>query len=409
MRPEVNSGPTVVRTSPIATKGRRLNLLTADRRLYAGSVRIAIDSRALLAERTGIGTYTYAVAQGLARVKGAEVGLFAPRPFPKSFHGAGHFSLHTDHHPAGILWVQTTLPRRIARWGADVLLSALTIGPAHTRVPFVSVVHDLTPITHPEWHAGRTLIGFVPMWERTVERAARFLCVSQTTADDLVARYPETAPRVRVARNGVDREFFCPADDPAARQRTRHRYSNARPYILYLGTLEPRKNVEGLVAACERMWGRRRSHPDLVLAGGAGWKTAGLHRRIVRSPYRDKIHVAGYTARDAARELYRGAEVFVYPSLAEGFGLPLLEAMACGTPVVCSTADALVEVAGDAALYAPARDTEALSRQIERALEDEDARTALRAAGHARAALFRWEDAARDTAAAVAEAARETA
>jgi glycosyltransferase involved in cell wall biosynthesis len=146
-----------------------------------------------------------------------------------------------------------------------------------------------------------------------------------------------------------------------------------------------------------------------VLAGGAGWKTAGLHRRIVRSPYRDKIHVAGYTAREAARELYRAAEVFVYPSLAEGFGLPLLEAMACGTPVVCSTADALVEVAGNAALYAPPCDVETLSRQIERALEDEGARAALRTAGHARAALFRWEDAARDTAAAVAEAARETA
>jgi len=372
-------------------------------------VRIAIDSRALLAERTGIGTYTYAVAQGLARVEDAEVGLFAPRPFPRSFQGGDAFSLHTDHHPAGILWVQTTLPRRISRWGADVLLSALTIGPAHTRVPFVSVVHDLTPITHPEWHAGRTLIGFVPMWEHTVERAARFLCVSRTTADDLVARYPETAPRVRVARNGVDRAFFSPSDDPAARQRTRHRYSSARPFILYLGTLEPRKNVERLVAACERMWGRRRSQPDLVLAGGAGWKTAGLHRRIVRSPYRDKIHVAGYTAREAARELYRAAEVFVYPSLAEGFGLPLLEAMACGTPVVCSTADALVEVAGEAALYAPPCDVDALSGQIERALEDEGARAALRAAGHARAALFRWEDAARDTAAAVAEAARETA
>jgi glycosyltransferase involved in cell wall biosynthesis len=370
-------------------------------------VRIAIDSRALLAERTGIGTYTYAVAQGLAAMADAEVGLFAPRPFPKTLDGTGAFSLHTDHHPFGIVWLQTTLPRRIARWGADVLLSALTIGPARGRVPFVSVVHDLTPITHPEWHAGRTLIGFIPMWERTVERAARFLCVSKTTADDLVARYPETAQRVRIARNGVDRAFFCPVDDPPARQRTRQRYANARPYILYLGTLEPRKNVEGLVAACERMWGRRRSRPDLVLAGGAGWKTAGLHRRIVRSPYRDKIHVAGYAAREAARELYRASEAFVYPSLAEGFGLPLLEAMACGTPVVSSTADALVEVGGDAALYAPARDIEALSRQIERALEDEDTRLALRAAGHKRAAEFRWEDAVRDTAKAIAEAARE--
>jgi glycosyltransferase involved in cell wall biosynthesis len=222
-----------------------------------------------------------------------------------------------------------------------------------------------------------------------------------------VARYPETAARVRVAENGVDRDFFSPADDPAAGKRTRQRYADGRPFLLYLGTLEPRKNVEALVVACERLWGRRRSRPDLVLAGGAGWKTAGLHRRIARSAFRDKIHVAGYAARDAARELYRAAEAFVYPSLAEGFGLPVLEAMACGIPVVASTADALLEVGGDAALYAPPRDVEALSRQIERALEDDALREAFSTAGPARAARFSWESTVEKTAAALAEAAGE--
>lgn len=371
------------------------------------AVRIAIDARALLQERTGIGTYTWAIARGLAARPGLSVGLFAPRPFPASVSDSGTFSLQTDHHPFGILWLQSTLPGRIARWGADVLVSALTIGPARGDTPFVSTVHDLTPLTHPEWHAARTLVGFLPLWERTVERAARFLCVSHTTAKDLVARYPETASRVRVTPNGVDLDFFSPADDPSARRRTRQRYSAGQPFLLYLGTLEPRKNVEALVVACERMWGRRRSRPDLVLAGGAGWKTAALHRRIARSPFRDKIHVAGYAAREAARELYRAAEVFVYPSLAEGFGLPVLEAMACGTPVVASTADALVEVGGEAALYAPPRDVEALSRAIEQALEDQPLRGRLAAAGLERARQFPWDAGAGATADAVAEAVRE--
>ena len=277
-------------------------------------------------------------------------------------------------------------------------------------MPFVSVVHDLTPITHPEWHAGRTLIGFVPMWERTVERAARFLCVSKTTADDLVARYPETAPRVRVARNGVDRDVLQPRRRPRRPGSARASGIRTRgPTSCTWARSSPARTSRGSWPPASGCGAGAAPARTSCSPAAPGWKTAGLHRRIVRSPYRDKIHVAGYTARDAARELYRAAEVFVYPSLAEGFGLPLLEAMACGTPVVSSTADALVEVAGDAALYAPARDIEALSRQIERALEDDDARAALRAAGHARAALFRWEDAARDTAAAVAEAARETA
>ena len=171
-------------------------------------VRVAIDARALLHERTGIGTYTDAIARRLAARPGFSVGLFAPRPFPAAVDGSEGWTRHTDRHPFGIVWLQTTLPGRIARWGADVLLSALTIGPARGDVPFVSIVHDLTPLTHPEWHAARTIVGFVPLWERTVERAARFACVSETTARDLIDRYPETASRVRVAPNGVDTDFF---------------------------------------------------------------------------------------------------------------------------------------------------------------------------------------------------------
>jgi glycosyltransferase involved in cell wall biosynthesis len=368
-------------------------------------MRIAVDSRALLAERTGIGTYTHAIARGLAGLDGTEIGLFSPRPLADYPRGP-RISVHADRHPLGLAWVQATLPRRLEAWDAQVLLAALTISPGRGTTPVVSVVHDLTPLSHPEWHAARTLVGFLPLWERTVERAARFVCVSEATARDLVRRYPETASRVRVARNGVDAEYFAAADDPPARAQARQRYGAGRPFVLYLGTLEPRKNVETLVAACERLWARRRGFPDLVLAGGSGWKSAGLLARIGSSSFRDRIHVAGYAPRDAARELYRAAEVFAYPSLEEGFGLPLLEAMACGTPSVSSDAEALAEVGGDAALRAPALDIPALARALEQALDDEALRARLRVAGPARASRFRWDDAARSTAAAAAEAAR---
>jgi glycosyltransferase involved in cell wall biosynthesis len=369
-------------------------------------LRVAVDARALLSQKTGIGTYTRGVAAGLAAIPGVEVRLFSPRPLLEADR-SGPWSVHADGHPFGILWAQTALPRRCAEWNADVLLSALTIGPVRACIPFVSVVHDLTAWTHPEWHAARTIIGFVPLWEATAERAARLVCVSQTTADDLLRRYPETAPRVRVVLNGVDADF-TPGPGGESAERTRRRFAEGRRYVLYLGTLEPRKNVETLVAACERLWERRRSRPDLVLAGGVGWKTSSLHRRIVRSPFRDKIHLAGYAPRDVARELYRAAELFVYPSLCEGFGLPVLEAMACGTPVVVSTAPALVEVGGDAVLYAEPRDTAALARQIERVLEDGPMRERLRRAGPARAAGFSWDAAARRTASVLEEAARES-
>jgi glycosyltransferase involved in cell wall biosynthesis len=371
-------------------------------------MRIAVDARALLGQSTGIGTYTRGIALALAARGGLEVGLFTPRRIAEPPSSDGALTLHADRHRFGTVWLQTTLPGRVSAWRADALLAALTIGPARGDTPLVSVVHDLTAITHPEWHAARTLVGFLPLWEATVDRASRFLCVSESTARDLASRYPETRGRVAVARNGVDREFR-PTSDPAAAERTRRRFAAGRRFVLYLGTLEPRKNVETLVGACERLWARRRARPDLVLAGGSGWKSGTLHRRIARSAYRDKIHVAGYAPRSLAVELYRAAEVFAYPSLAEGFGLPVAEAMACGVPVVASDIESLREVGGDAAIFVPPGDAAAFAREIERALEDDAARDTLREAGPRRAALFTWEDAAERTATVLAEAAAAAA
>ena len=367
-------------------------------------MRIAIDARALLPPTTGIGTYTRGVAGGLASMSGSEVRLFSPRPLPET--EAGPWTIAADHHPLGMIWVQTTLCRRARAWGADVILAALTIGPVRGDLPFVSVVHDLTPWTNPDWHNSRTVVGFAPLWERTVERAARLLCVSRATAEELTRVYPDARDRVRVVWNGVDSHFAPPAPG-AALDETRRRYSGSRPYILYLGTLEPRKNVETLVAACEILWSRRAGLPDLVLAGGAGWKTSGLFDRIEKSPFRERIHMPGYADRETARDLYQAAEVFVYPSFAEGFGLPVLEAMACGLPVVASTAEALREVAGDAALFADPGDPAAFSRAIERVLDDPGTRESLHAAGLLRAAGFSWEACARATAGVLAEAAAE--
>jgi glycosyltransferase involved in cell wall biosynthesis len=367
-------------------------------------VKVAIDARALLGQKTGIGTYTRGVAGELARRAGIEVGLFLPRPLPAGADGLGPAEVLADGGRLGTIWAQTQLPRRAEQWGADALLAALTIAPARGQVPVVSVVHDLTAWTNPEWHAERTLAAFLPLWERTLERAARLLCVSRATAADLERLYPEAHPRVRVVWNGVDPEF-APSDDAAARVRTRQRYAAGRQFLLYLGTLEPRKNVAALVDACERLWQSRPERPDLVLAGGVGWKSEPLTRRIARSPFRDRIHVAGYASREMALELYRGAEAFVYPSLAEGFGLPIVEAMACGLPVVASDAAALTEVGGDAALYAPAADPAELSRQIARALEEPQTRKRLQEEGPKRAAIFSWNRTAEGTEAVLREAA----
>ena len=365
-------------------------------------MKIAIDARALLPPTTGIGTYTRGIARALAALPGLEVRLFSPRPLPED-NGARPLPVTADNHPLGMIWLQTTLERRAREWGADVLLAALTIGPVRASLPFVSVVHDLTPCTHPEWHRARTLVGFVPLWNRTVERASRLLCVSRATATEVTSAHPDAESRVRVVPNGVETDFASGAAN-AEKDETRRRFADGRRYILYLGTLEPRKNVPALVEACDRLWARRPDAPDLVLAGGAGWKTSALQERIAASPFRSKIHLPGYAARETARDLYRAAEVFVYPSLAEGFGLPVLEAMACGVPVVVSTAQALREVAGDCALYSEPDDAAGFARRIEEILDDPGLASRLACAGPGRAAGFSWDAAARATARVLEEA-----
>jgi glycosyltransferase involved in cell wall biosynthesis len=360
-------------------------------------MRVGIDARALLTQRTGIGVYTENIVRHLAGREGMEVDLFTPRevdPRPDFPRGVRFVP---DSHKFGTVWIQTHLPRRLDEARSEVLLAALTISPARVSVPAVSVVHDLTPLSHPEWHRKKVVVAFLPWIERTLDRAARVIAVSEATARDLRERFPEVSGKITVVPHGVQ-ETFRPAADPAEADATRAEYTRSRKYILYLGTLEPRKNLLRLVSACERLWREKRSRPDLLLAGGAGWRSAPLLERIARSPFRDKIHRVGYVDPEDAPLLYRAAEVFCYPSIEEGFGLPVLEAMACGVPVVVSTAAALQETAGGAALSAPADDDALLAEAIARVLEEPNLREDRVARGLERAAKFRWEDSARRTA-----------
>ena len=366
-------------------------------------MRIGIDARALAGERTGIGVYTENIARHLARSAEDRILLFTPRPIDLPARLPEAVSLMADGGGPGTLWLHARLPGALERAGCDVLLAALTIAPARPPVPTVPVVHDLTPLTHPEWHRKRTVAAFVPWIERTVGEAARLIAVSQATAAELAALFPETSGRVDVIENGVE-ERFHPASDEAASRNRRAMSAKGRPYILFVGTLEPRKNIARLVGACERLWRDRPESPDLLLAGGDGWKSEPLLARIASSAFAGRIHRAGYVRAEELPELYRAAEIFCYPSLAEGFGLPVLEAMACGVPVVVSNAPALVEVAGDAALAVSPEDEEELAAALVRLLEDEPLRRELSRRGTSRAARFSWRVSGAKTAATLAAA-----
>lgn len=289
----------------------------------------------------------------------------------------------------GTLWLHTWLAWQLAGTDASVWVASLGIVPRRCPVPAVAVVHDLTPLTHPHRHTLANRFCFNTYIEESLDRASAVVVGSRATEEAVKAHFPWVEPRLHFITYGVD-SWFSPAPVDDDGYATRERFSNGRPYLLHLGTIEPRKGLPTLVAAWERLHSLLANPPDLVLAGAAGWETGQLLRQIDRSPYRERIHRPGYVSRDDARGLLRHAAVFVLPSEAEGFGLPLAEAISCGAPSVASDISPLREVAGDAALLAPVGDARGLARAIAQALEPQTRARLVQAASR-RAPNLRWE------------------
>jgi glycosyltransferase involved in cell wall biosynthesis len=238
------------------------------------------------------------------------------------------------------------------------------------------------------------------MTRLAVRSADRIIAVSGATRDDLARVLRVPSERMVVIHEAVAPEFAVPPP-PAARAAVARRYGIRPPYCLFVGNLEPRKNLARLVEAFARV--RRRAKagddggPQLVLAGTRGWLSGGIFRAVEAHDMAGTIRFTGYVPPADLPALYAGATCFVFPSLYEGFGLPVLEAMAVGTPVVASRVGAIPEVAGDAALLVDAQRPEEIADAIETVLADGGLRAELAARGRARAACFTWERVARQT------------
>jgi glycosyltransferase involved in cell wall biosynthesis len=273
--------------------------------------------------------------------------------------------------------------------------------PERTTVPTVVTVHDLSFFEAPEWHQRSKVLLFRRAITRAAHRAAAVVCPSQVTASQL-ARWCRVDTSVFVAPHGVDTALFRPDDphpgsDLAALAALDERLTGGRPYLLFVGTLEPRKDVPTLVGAFARVAAR---FPDalLVLAGGDGWGVSAVDAAIERSGVGSRIVRTGYVPDGSVPALLRSATAAVYPALYEGFGLPALEALACGVPLVTTRGTAMEEVAGDAAVLVEPGNTPALAEAIDAQLAgasgDGPARAERRRRGLSIVASHTWEQSA---------------
>ncbi|TAK04089.1 glycosyltransferase family 1 protein [Patescibacteria group bacterium] len=286
---------------------------------------------------------------------------------------------------------------RLARGTFDRLfLPNLDIVSVPRSLPHVLTIHDLSWRLFPEWYSWKMRAWHAACRpERLIGNAATVLVPSNATADDLSACFPGVAGRIKVIPHGVA-DAFSPHSDPSDHG-WRSKLGVPGRFLLFVGTLEPRKNVVALVDAVAAY--RKRAGDDiaLVLAGRWGWNAGALRRRLSRPDAQGWVRLLGYVPTQARPALYRAAEALVWPSHYEGFGLPVLEAMASGTPVITSLSSGVAETAGDAAILVDPLLTDDLTDAIGQLLGSSALRARLRDAGLRRTSGFGWEQAARLT------------
>jgi glycosyltransferase involved in cell wall biosynthesis len=293
--------------------------------------------------------------------------------------------------------------RRLQLPPFDLVHSLRTALPARDRVPVrarVLTIHDLIPLLHPEWMY-RDAESELRSITRSLEIERDYVIVnSEATARDVHALLGVSRERIFVTPFAAASDIFHPEEDPERIAAVRARYGiPGGDYVLSLCTVEPRKNLPHLVRSFFRLLDQERlADLSLVLVGPTGWKAEGVFASLIERPeHRERVILTGYVADADLAALYSGARLFAYPSLYEGFGLPVLEAMRCGTPVITSGTSSLPEVAGEAALYIAPTDPDALCEAL-RALLTEPGRAAeLRRRGLERAARFTWERTAERT------------
>lgn len=292
-----------------------------------------------------------------------------------------------------IAWEQAILPYVVRRDELDMLHGLAYALPLASTVHGIVTIYDFTFIHVPEAFPVFNRYYLSLMTRLSARRAKHICTISESTRRDAIRLLNVSADRVSVIYPGIANRFRRPSS--SAIEAFRRRRGLPERFVLYLGTLEPRKNVVTLIRAYTQLARADRSTPDLVIAGAKGWHFDTIFAEIESLGIKERVHFPGYVPAAEQAHWYAAADIFVYPSRYEGFGLPVAEAMACGTPVITSTAASLPEIVGDAGVMVSPDDEAALADEMARLLHSADERERLGDAGQKRASRFSWRQAAR--------------
>jgi glycosyltransferase involved in cell wall biosynthesis len=369
-------------------------------------MRIAIDYTAATRQAAGIGNYVRSLVDAmLAQDSVNQYTLLtsgrAPeeRPFPVAKNVRGRSLIIPDRY-LNILWYRWRLPISATFFTGQVDIyhgPDFVLPPLNGKLRKIVTVHDLAFLEHPEYAVPQLAAYLKKVVPEAVGAADVVAAVSRETRRTLIEHFSTPPEKITLVPNGI-RSYLRRVTDPILIESTRHKYGLKSPLVLGVGTLEPRKNHLGLIKAFHRAAsaGKKQARPAmLAIAGGEGWMYDETRQAVAELGLEKKVRFLGRVSDLDLMLLYSLADVFVFPSFYEGFGVPPLEAMACGAPVITSNTSSLPEVVGDAALLVDPHDTGAIAQAMLRVLGDGQLQEELRQKGYERARSFTWAESAR--------------
>lgn len=381
-------------------------------------MRIGIDVSMTADAKTGLPSYTRSLVEALARIDARNEYWLYPvtwHSLPPNWRQAvqpeaRNFRTVVGRWPARLLrwqWLHGDR-RRLLGPAPDVYFSPFHNAPDRWFPRLVCVFHDVAFRVHPEFSTEANRIYCEQQFDRAARLADRIVTVSHFSKAEIVRHMGMAAGRIDVVHEAAD-PMFRRVPGVVVPDRFRAQLGDA-PFVLYVGSVEPRKNLATLIEAFAAMAQRSRHPARLAIAGGSGWKNSAIYAAVERHRLQDRVHFLGFVTDAELLELYNTCALFCYPSLYEGFGLPVIEAMSCGAPVITSRVASLPEVGGDAVRYVDdPHDVAALAVALQQVLEDKQLQERLRADGLRQAATFSWDKAAQQTLAILERVVADTA
>lgn len=369
-------------------------------------MKVSIELQPCLKNKSGIGIYTYNISKNLEKIKEIEL-------YGEIFSFLGKDKLDSDYKDIKIeLKLCRLLPygvyRRIWKWlpvkyntllntHSDIYHFFDYIVPPKVEGKVITTIHDVTYILYPEMVEKKTMERIKDGIEYSVNRADKVITVSESSKKDIIKFLGVDEGKIEVVYNGVEYERFSNSCTEKEQLRVKEKYNLPDKYILYMGTLEPRKNIESIISAFSLFISHNNiflNEFKLVIAGKKGWLYESIFNQVQNLSIKDKVIFTDYVEEEDKPLIYKMASIFVFPSIYEGFGIPVIEAMASSVPVITSTASSLKEISGDAAIIVEPKDIDSISKAMKEILENEAVRKSMIEKGHTQAKKFNWQSSA---------------